>query len=319
MKILVIRYGAIGDVVLTTPIYRFIYHSLGIKCDVVLKERNSVLLQGNPYVRDLFFKEDDQLVTKLKNANYDLVIDLQRNPHSIILSKRLGVRTVRYDKLRWQHWKYLKFRKGKEELTQTIERYIMTVSRTLAITRDTRGLELFTKVKADPKYAGSIVIAVGGSKLTKQIPSELVTQILSYNDALNFTLIGGNDVVEEYSKINYSERINNLVGDTSLNESISIIANASLLITGDTGMMHIGAALQKKMVVIWGSTSPEMGFAPYYGHESEMYHSIYNGDLSCRPCSKYGKTRCPKGHMKCLSDLKVVEINRSIKTLLDAR
>jgi ADP-heptose:LPS heptosyltransferase len=71
---------------------------------------------------------------------------------------------------------------------------------------------------------------------------------------------------------------------------------ASLVITHDTGMMHIAAAFKKPIVAIWGNTTPRFGMYPY---ETHHYNLQVNG-LECRPCSRIGFDRCPKGHFSCM-------------------
>jgi ADP-heptose:LPS heptosyltransferase len=70
--------------------------------------------------------------------------------------------------------------------------------------------------------------------------------------------------------------------------------------------MHLAAALKKPIVSIWGNTIPEFGMYPYFG-QPEMTHPLSAmmevKGLSCRPCSKLGFSKCPKGHFKCMIDI----------------
>ena len=78
-----------------------------------------------------------------------------------------------------------------------------------------------------------------------------------------------------------------------------------MLISGDTGMMHIGAALNVPMVNIFGSTHPILGYTPFYGTNTNKSTIIENTELSCRPCTKQGRDYCPKGHFKCMNAISV--------------
>ena len=86
----------------------------------------------------------------------------------------------------------------------------------------------------------------------------------------------------------------------TLNQSAYMLDKSAMVISNDTGLMHIAAALKKPIVSIWGSTTPQMGMTPYYGKEimPQLYSEVNN--LSCRPCSKLGKDACPKKHFKCM-------------------
>ena len=91
----------------------------------------------------------------------------------------------------------------------------------------------------------------------------------------------------------------NFCGKCNLNQSASIIQKAEVVYTHDTGMMHVAAALKKKVISIWGNTVPAFGMYPY----ATEYHVVENKNLSCRPCSKIGYSKCPKGHFDCMNTL----------------
>ncbi|MBN1652005.1 MAG: glycosyltransferase family 9 protein, partial [Bacteroidales bacterium] len=116
------------------------------------------------------------------------------------------------------------------------------------------------------------------------------------------------DLAEKLQKLNIKLSIFNACGHFSLNQSAACIRDADLVITGDTGLMHIAAAYQQKIVSIWGNTVPEFGMYPYMPQNSENAHRIENKNLKCRPCSKLGYNKCPKQHFKCMMDLDVSNV-----------
>jgi ADP-heptose:LPS heptosyltransferase len=71
-------------------------------------------------------------------------------------------------------------------------------------------------------------------------------------------------------------------------------------------MMHIAAAFKKNITSIWGNTSPAFGMYPYQSHENSRIVEVK--DLSCRPCSKIGFSKCPKGHFNCMNMIDVNEV-----------
>lgn len=96
-------------------------------------------------------------------------------------------------------------------------------------------------------------------------------------------------------------------GHLSLNESAALLRDADFVITHDTGLMHIAAALKKNIVSIWGNTIPAFGMYPYLPKDFSGYSEIREvKGLSCRPCSKLGYQKCPKGHFKCMNDVDVL-------------
>jgi ADP-heptose:LPS heptosyltransferase len=98
-----------------------------------------------------------------------------------------------------------------------------------------------------------------------------------------------------------------LTGKLTINESAIAIRNCLHVITGDTGMMHLAAALQKNITVLWGSTFPGFGMYPYYGFIKEYQCLLVEG-IHCQPCSKIGRDKCPKGHHRCMMDQDVTKI-----------
>lgn len=102
----------------------------------------------------------------------------------------------------------------------------------------------------------------------------------------------------------------NACGKFNINQSASIIKKAKFVITGDTGMMHIAAALNKRIIAVFGGTEKRLGFTPYNTNTSQNV-MIENNTINCRPCHKHGLDKCPKNHFKCMNDLdmqKVIDV-----------
>ena len=133
-------------------------------------------------------------------------------------------------------------------------------------------------------------------------------------------LLGGNQEIQKAEAIETIikategiKNIVNLVGKCSLLESAAIVKHAKVVLTGDTGLMHIAAAFHKPIISIWGNTVPEFGMYPYYPQGMDLNKTIEVKNLPCRPCSKIGYNDCPKGHFKCIEQLEVAEIIATIK------
>ena len=96
------------------------------------------------------------------------------------------------------------------------------------------------------------------------------------------------------------KQILNACGAYSIHQSASLVEQSRVLITHDTGLMHIGAAKRKKIITIWGNTVPQFGMYPYRPDPASLNFEIEG--LKCRPCSKIGHQKCPKKHFKCMMD-----------------
>ncbi len=105
------------------------------------------------------------------------------------------------------------------------------------------------------------------------------------------------------------DKIYNACGKFSLMESADLVKKSKVVISNDTGLMHIAAAFQKPMISLWGNTTPWLGMFPYYGANnlkdtiSPKFTISEVNNVSCRPCSKIGYNSCPKKHFKCMQDI----------------
>ncbi|MEM1359977.1 MAG: glycosyltransferase family 9 protein, partial [Bacteroidota bacterium] len=95
----------------------------------------------------------------------------------------------------------------------------------------------------------------------------------------------------------------NACGHFSLGGSADLLRQATVVVTHDTGLMHIAAALRKPIISVWGNTVPNFGMYPYLPGQEELEKTRRQEvlDLPCRPCSKIGFQACPKGHFQCIT------------------
>jgi ADP-heptose:LPS heptosyltransferase len=304
------------------------------------KKSYKSLLENNPYIDKVFVLENglNELVKSLRSERYDYVIDLHNNLRTSIIKLRLKapltprrgrkLRIFSFDKLNFLKWILVKFKKNLMPNVHIVDRYMKTVE-TLGVKNDNKGLDYFIPEKDEMPLDwlpenfrnGYAVYAIGGQHETKKLPLHKMVE-LCQTIQLPLVLIGGKEDVVIGDRLapsaprggtypNDSESkvpplgaegatILNLCGKCNLNQSASIIQNARIVYTHDTGMMHVAAALKKKVISIWGNTVPEFGMYPY----QTDFEVIEHKDLNCRPCSKIGYNKCPLGHFKCMNDLK---------------
>ena len=305
LKILVVRFSSIGDIVLTTPVVRMLKTQLNTEVHFLTKAPYVSLFKNNPYVDSVFQidKSINEVISDLKKENYDYVIDLHSNLRTQILKLKLGVSAKSYNKLNWEKFLLTNFKTNILPDVHIVDRYLDTV-KFLGITNDNKGLDFFLsnadKVDLNEFPNDYVAIVIGGQHATKILPT---AKIISICKKLNkaVLLIGGPDDKARGDEISKASGAINTCGNHSLLQSAFLIKNSAYVISHDTGMMHIAAAFKKKIYSVWGNTIPEFGMYPYLSDKNSKMIEVK--DLNCRPCSKIGYDKCPKGHFKCMQEI----------------
>ncbi len=319
MKILIVRFSSIGDIVLTTPVIRCIKQQLqGVEVHFLTKHKFASVIENNPNIDKLHTtnKSLADIIPQLKKENFDYVIDLHHNIRTLKLKSALGKRSFSFNKLNWEKFLIVNFKINKLPKKHIVDRYFETVS-SLGVVNDNKGLDYFISEKDNIIIAESLpanfqngyhVLVVGGSYYTKQIPANKLKEICG-KSSRPLVLLGGKEdsVIAEQVYQFFKETTINLCGKLNLNQSASVIQQAEKVITSDTGLMHIAAAYKKNIISVWGNTIPEFGMSPYLPGENSEIWEVKN--LLCRPCSKLGYRKCPKGHFKCMNDIEIPPIN----------
>lgn len=316
MKILLIRFSSIGDIVLTSPIIRCIKQQLA-NAEIHFLTKNSFrdLVEANPNITKVIGFENDikEVQATLENEQYDVVIDLHDNIRSRQVCQFLNAKVYRYNKQRFKRFMLVQFKINWLN-NHIVDRYF-SAAKKLNVLNDGKGLDFFISPKNEISYdklpfthcAGFAVIVVGAKHFTKQIPLKKLEE-LCRKISIPIILIGDKNDSEKSNQLAKIDefKIYNACGKFNLQQSASIIKKAKYIITPDTGMMHIAAAFNKRIIAVFGGTDKRLGFTPYTS--SANWTMIENTSLSCRPCHKHGLPACPKKHFKCMNDLEMQKI-----------
>ncbi len=321
-KILIVRFSSIGDIVLTSPVIRCVKKQLGCELHYLTKSKFRSIVEHNPHVDKIWSidKEITEILPELKAEKFDLIIDLHKNLRTKRLKLSLGIQSISFDKINIEKWLRVHTRINFLPKKHLVDRYFDAL-KSIGVNNDGHGLSYHhglteydvSNLIPTERY---VAIVLGATYHTKRIPLEKLETIIN-NSSLRCVLLGGNDVKEVAEKLSESNnQVVNLCGKISLNESAALVLNSKYTITGDTGLMHMAAAFKTPTMVFWGSTAYELGMYPYYGDNHDVLSvNMVNKDISCSPCSKIGKEVCPKGHFKCMKDLKVADIISGMKYL----
>lgn len=320
MKILVIRFSSIGDIVLTTPVVRCLKQQVGTaQVHYLTKPAFKTLVESNPHIDRVHCLQDDwdAMIGELRREHFDYVIDLHHNLRTLRVKRALRVKNWSFRKLNIQKWLLTALKINTLPKKHIVDRYMDTVA-ALGVKNDGKGLDYF--IPADEQIsledlpmshrAGYIGLVIGAALNTKKLPlhklKELCAQIRH-----PLVLLGGPEDRAEGDLIAAVDpiKVYNACGKFSIHESADIIRGAKLIISHDTGLMHIAAAFQKPIVSVWGNTVPAFGMSPYYGDRSMVATRAFEvRGLWCRPCSKIGYDKCPLGHFKCMERQEIGKI-----------
>ncbi len=327
-KILIIRFSSIGDIVLTSPVIRCLRKRLpDAELHFCTKPIYKELIKSNPYIDKIHVLGGSvtKLAKDLRTEQYDFIVDLHGSLRSRLLRLLLLRPSATFNKLNIRKWLLVNLKINLLPQAHIVFRYLRTVYK-LGVTNDGEGLDFFVPGSAcyDPTWlpathrGGYIAFVIGGKHGTKQFPAEKVIEVCRYL-AYPVVLLGdrndrmrGQQVCDALGK-----NVFNACGLMDLIQSALLVREAFLVITNDTGLMHIAAAFHKKIISLWGNTVPEFGMYPYLP-ESLCGQSVLFEEkgLGCRPCSKIGFEHCPKKHFNCMHRLSSAQIASAAKKLL---
>ena len=309
LKILVIRFSSIGDIVLTSPVVRCLKEQIkGLELHYLSKKSFEAVLVGNPHIDKLHFFENSlsECIAELKKEKFDHVIDLHHNLRTLLIKTSLGINSRSFDKLNWQKWLLVNFKKNILHTEHIVDRYLKTTE-FLGVKNDGKGLDYFLTNEYDLKnmlpesHFNFISVVIGAQHDTKRLPVDRLIELCSKID-YPVVLLGGLEDAERGEKISLKagKHVFNACGKFKLDQSAFLIKMSEKVISHDTGLMHIAAAFNKQILSIWGNTVPEFGMYPYKVDHSYFFEVK---ELSCRPCSKIGHETCPKGHFNCMNHI----------------
>ena len=331
-RFLIIRFSSIGDIVLTTPVVRCLRKSFP---DAVIhfltKKAFKGIVASNPYIDKVITLGDsfELMLHELKTGDYDYIIDLHHNLRTLRVKRALPeARSFSFSKLNVQKYIYTLLKWNILPKEHIVDRNLATLG-SFGVENDGLGLDYFIPASAAVKNEdiptshlhGYIALVIGAALATKKMPLHKLKELCAAIDH-PIILLGGNEDREAGSLIASEDpiKIYNACGKFSLDESADLLRRSRLVISHDTGLMHIAAALQKPLITIWGNTVPAFGMYPYYGKGSGMsYDTMEVNGLWCRPCSKIGYDKCPRGHFKCMQLIAVNDIVKNVNARLRQR
>ena len=316
-RIAIIRLSSFGDVLLSTPMIRSLRAALpDSHLTMISRHPFSSMIEHHPDLSEvMIYSEHLEFPDP-----FDLVIDLQHNFRSKRLLKRMTyTQKVTYQKQQLSRFFYVNMKIGSfnTPIRSVVERYHDTIQEfEIPLISERPDYHIHGQYQR-PTNDPYIVIAPGAAHVTKQWPESNYLQLiermkLTYSNH-RIVLLGGPAEIStsDHLKSRHPELINK-TGHTSFDESAFIIKHANLVICNDSSMMHMANAMDRPIVVFFGSTTERFGFFPY----GAKYEVLQQNELRCRPCSHIGRSACPEGHFRCMLDLTSDRAMQAVERLL---
>lgn len=340
MKILIIRFSSIGDIVLASPLIRILRnHFKKAEIDMLVAEEYKEILEANPHLNQVITFDRStglsgllKLSGQIRKTRYDLIIDIHRKIRSCLITFLSGAgQVITYRKrsllrLLLVHFKLNLYR----EISPVPELYLKPLKR-FGLENDGQGLEFWIRPEKREATANrlyqkglkeeDILIALAPSAKweTKQWPAKSFIQAanqLAEKEKAFIVILGGHADQQLCQGIANSikGRVWMAAGKLSLAQTAAALERSSLLITNDSGVMHIASAVRTPVVAIFGPTCREFGFYPYGGKSVVLERS-----LPCRPCATIGNRQCKIGSHDCMRLISVEEVLEAAEGMVEER
>ncbi|MEP6700260.1 MAG: glycosyltransferase family 9 protein, partial [Bacteroidota bacterium] len=241
---------------------------------------------------------------------------LHHNTKTLRVKRALKKKSFSFYKLNIEKYFFTAFRINMLPKVHIVDRYMKTVE-SFSVKNDGAGLDYFISPKEEIKKAdipashsvGFIACVIGAAHGTKRWPVHKWKEFCEKTDH-PIILLGDQTDIARGNEIAAADtvKVYNACGKFKLNESADLLRKSKLVITNDTGLMHIAAAFKKPIISLWGNTVPAFGMYPYYGDAPVSGVVLQTNKLWCRPCSKIGYAKCPLGHFKCMERIEAISV-----------
>ena len=344
-KILIIRFSSLGDIILASPLVRILRAAYPLaRIDFLVKSEYAELLKFNRALSSVIElktsnrEELKELKRRIRSERYDVIVDIHNSLRSRYLRWFSAAGRIRVvNKRAIQRFALVAFRWNLyRSVIPVSDRYLETV-RSLGLRDDGLGPEvhvpdetgasvksMMEKYRLD-RYETVIGMAPGARHFTKRWPLERFVELgekAAHAGKVKILVLGSRsereycgDIVQQINANLGSAAAENLAGTLSLLETAAVLDSCTIIVSNDSGIMHMAVARKRPVVAIFGSTVREFGFFPS-GAEDVVVERM---GLSCRPCSHIGLEFCPRGHFRCMKEIDSSEVWEAASKVLAGR
>ncbi|MDD5087990.1 MAG: glycosyltransferase family 9 protein [bacterium] len=315
--ILVIRFSSLGDVLLTAPVLRALRaHFPSAHLDFLTAEEfadAARLLPGVDGVLPFQRRSGWRGLLRLRadlSRRYTILIDLQNSPRSAFLrSLTFPMVWVKAKRYRVRRWFLVRCKWDFYGATTPVAVRYLEAAASLGVQDDGRGLDLMVpdnarKWAADfaERYAPDrplIVFCPGARHETKKWPADRWMELGRSAAAAGMSVgvVGSRNEESLVTEIAKAIPGAFAVYDRGIGEIAAMMERAAAVVSNDSGLMHLAAGVNARLVAIFGPTVEPFGFYPFRARAEVLDH-----ELPCRPCRALGGAACPKRHFRCMMD-----------------
>ena len=325
--ILVIRPGGIGDAVLLLPAVQQLKSQYpSVLIDVLAEKRNAEIFRLSPCVDGLFLYDRPKDLMRIARRSYDVIIDSEQWYRLSAVAARLiraririGFGTNERKRLLSHIIQYSQDTSESQNFMRLLEPLNSPQSQLVAqspVLNIPNGISTsLKKIVHVERNKQLVIIFPGSSNEQKRWDVKNYVSIVQKLIAkgCQVIIIGGKSEIPIGKAITAGARSSqDYCGTLSLAQTAALLKDASLIISSDSGVMHMAAAFDKKIVALYGP-SDEKKWAP-----KGENHIVINRHLSCSPCTKFGYTPQCKNDVQCMKQITVEEVYNAAMKLLDA-
>jgi heptosyltransferase-2 len=328
-RIAVLRLSSLGDVVLTLPVV----HALRAAWPTAeiaywVKEEFQDVVRHDPAVTRARVLErdargiEDLVSMSAELEDCDLIVDLHRSARSRLLTFRqkapvLRAPSYRLLRERWVRARWTRPRPAPhavERFAQALRPLGLAAAGPPRMAVDAASERWAEAWLAEWALGAPVALCPAARHFTKRWPEDRWRGLLR-------SLVESGRAVVVLSLPRERDALPGLAADVAASERArwcaeplprmaALLSRCLTVATSDSGLMHVAAARGRQVVALFGSTAPELGFAPVgEGHKVLCRHE------PCQPCTLHGRPSCPKGHFRCMLGITVEEV----RAALDAR
>jgi heptosyltransferase-2 len=329
-RIAVLRLSSLGDVILALPVTHALARAFpGARLEFWTKEEYADVVRFDAAVTHVRRLEPDarrveDLVSMgAELEECDLIVDLHGSLRTLLLTFRqrapvLRAAAFRMGRVRWVRARWT--RPGR--LPHALERYARALQPGgLSVTEAPRvaadpAAETWTEewLRSWPGAGKLVALCPGARHATKRWPEEHWLQLHRALQGRGARLLYLSLESERHSLPALAARVQEDPQarwcTAPLSRMATLLSRCAAAVTQDSGLMHLAAARGTRVVALFGSTSPALGFAP-----AGEGHVVLCRNERCQPCTLHGRGRCPKGHFDCMRKLELVLVLEGLSRL----